>query len=131
MGRAKASPPRHRRTEPCQWEADDAKIRRALEGRYAIDVVAVDTANEALARLRQGAYALVLVNRIFDADEGIGLDLIRALKADATLASLPVMLVSNFPDAQATAVAAGATPGFGKGGLAAATTFALLDPILG
>lgn len=114
-----------------QCEADDGKIRRALEARYPVDVVAVDTAQEAVGYLREEPFALVLVNRIFDADEGIGLDLIRALKADAKLAAVPVMLVSNFPDAQASAVAVGALPGFGKGGLAAAATYTLLDPLLG
>jgi two-component system chemotaxis response regulator CheY len=114
-----------------QCATDDSKLRRALESRYAIDLVAVDTTEEALTHARQGGYALVLVNRVFDHDESSGLDLIRTLKADPALAALPVMLVSNFPDAQADAVAFGALVGFGKGSLSATATFALLDPILG
>jgi CheY-like chemotaxis protein len=114
-----------------QCATDDAKLRRALESRYAIDLVAVDTASEALAHARQGGYALVLVNRVFDRDESSGLDLVRTIKTDPALAALPVMLVSNFSDAQADAVAFGALPGFGKGSLSATATFALLDPLLG
>ncbi len=56
----------------------------------------------------------MLVNRVFDADGSSGLDFIKTLKADAALTATPVMLVSNYEDAQAQAVAVGAVPGFGK-----------------
>jgi DNA-binding response OmpR family regulator len=114
-----------------QCDTDDGQLRRALEGRYTIEIVAVDTAEDALRHARQGGYALVLINRVFDVDGGDGVTLIRALKADADLATLPVMLVSNFADAQADAVNAGALPGFGKAALTAALTFEMLDPVLG
>lgn len=67
--------------------------------------------------LRQGAYDLVLVNRVLDEDSSSGLDLIRQLKADPALARIPVLLVSNYVDAQAQAVALGALRGFGKNDL--------------
>lgn len=56
---------------------------------------------------------LILVNRVldgqFDSDDGIGLIEQLAPKAKGKL-----MLVSNFEEAQARAVAVGAIPGFGK-----------------
>jgi len=73
----------------------------------------------ALAREAPGA-ALLLVNRVLDgdfADEG-------GIKLIGKLAGLgaKVMLVSNYPDAQAEAERAGALPGFGKTTMYAAET---------
>ena len=56
--------------------------------------------------------ALLLVNRVLDGefpDPG-GVELI----ARTARAGVPAILISNFPDAQAAAQAAGARPGFGK-----------------
>jgi hypothetical protein len=44
---------------------------------------------------------------------------------------MPVMLVSNFEDAQQQAIKAGAERGFGKGALTAASTEELLKTHLG
>ncbi len=74
-------------------------------------------ADAALEKLQEGDFALVLVNRVFDADGGPGMDLIKQLKSDPGLRSVPVMLVSNYEDAQEEAEAAGAAPGFGKAAL--------------
>lgn len=57
---------------------------------------------------------LWLVNRALDGDFGVptGIDLIRE---NANAPGRPaLMLISNFPEAQAEAEAAGALPGFGK-----------------
>ena len=72
---------------------------------------------EALAELRQQSFDLVLVNRIFDSDGSSGLEFIRRVKSDPTLSQVPIMLVSNYEESQAQAVAAGAVPGFGKASL--------------
>lgn len=96
-----------------QCSADHGKITRTLQP-FSVVIVAADTTEEALAQLRAGPFALVLVNRVYDADGSPGLDLIRQMRADAALQSVPVMLVSNFEDAQEEAVAAGAVRGFGK-----------------
>ncbi len=64
--------------------------------------------------LRRESVDLVLINRKLDADYSDGMDIIRTLKADPKLAATPVMLISNFEDAQKEAVEAGAVPGFGK-----------------
>jgi CheY-like chemotaxis protein len=78
------------------------------------EVTPAATQAQALERLQQEAFDLVLVNRVFDADGDSGVELIRRIKADEALQTTPVMLVSNYADAQREAVEAGAEPGFGK-----------------
>jgi len=57
-------------------------------------------------------------------------DLIRMLKSDPDLAAIPVMLVSNHPEAQTEATSLGALPGFGKSELGEAkTTQALMSAL--
>lgn len=72
--------------------------------------------------LQDNQVDLVLINRKLDADYSDGMDILNAIKADAALAEIPVMLVSNFPEWQEKAVAAGATYGFGKAELSADET---------
>ena len=82
--------------------------------RAGAEAIPAATQAEALEQLRQEAFDLVLVNRVFDADGDSGVDLIQRIKADEALKTTPVMLVSNYADAQREAVKAGAEPGFGK-----------------
>lgn len=107
-------------------DPDHGRIRVLLERRFAVAVDRVMFVPEALARLADRTYALVLVNRLIFADGSDGLKLIEAMQADGRLRGTPVMMVSNFPDAQARAVAAGAVPGFGKAALDAPETLARL-----
>lgn len=93
---------------------DHGAIRRLIEDEFAAEVFQAHGLNDALARLKNEPFDLVLINRKLDADYSDGLAVVRAIKADASLAGTPVMLVSNYPDAQDEAVAAGAVPGFGK-----------------
>ena len=111
-----------------QCLADHGGISRLLRGSFAAEVVPAASALEALGRLRQEAFALVLVNRVFDATGEGGLDFIRRLKGDRQLAGVPAMLVSNFPEAQEEAAAAGAVPGFGKSALHEHQTLDTLRP---
>ncbi len=96
---------------------DHGSISRTMRDSFGAEVVPADTADEALEQLQQGAYDLVLVNRLFDRDGDAGLELIRQLKETPELSQVPVMLVSNYEEAQQQAVAAGALPGFGKSAL--------------
>jgi two-component system chemotaxis response regulator CheY len=96
---------------------DHGNIARLLQGAFDAEVVPAGSAPEALRLLRQQPVQLVLINRVFDRDGASGLDFIRELKRDENLRPIPVMLVSNLPEAQAEAVAAGAVPGFGKSAL--------------
>jgi hypothetical protein len=59
---------------------------------------------------------LLLVNRALDGDfaEPDGIALIRRLAASREGPAPALMLISNYPEAQAQAVAAGAVAGFGK-----------------
>lgn len=100
-----------------QCSMDHGGLSRHFRKAFDAEVVRADTFDEAHAALKGGGFGLVLVNRITDADGSAGLDLIGSLKSDPTLADLPVMLVSNYPDAQQAAVALGALPGFGKASL--------------
>ena len=104
----------HRVLNVGQCGVDSSQISRFLKAKFQAQAVSVDTLDEALAALRSGTFELVLINRLFDWDGTPGLDLIRAIKADPALAEIPLMLVSNYPTAQAEAIALGALPGFGK-----------------
>ena len=95
-----------------QCMADHSRLSASLGQLFGVEVVAADDDAEATRRLQAEAFDLVLVNRVFDADGASGLDFIRRLLQGPAL--VPVMLVSNYDDAQREAVAAGALPGFGK-----------------
>lgn len=68
----------------------------------------------AMAKLKAQPYDLVLVNRKLDVDYSDGLDVIKQIKADPETKEVPVMMMTNYPDHQDAAVAAGALRGFGK-----------------
>jgi CheY-like chemotaxis protein len=101
---------------------DHAAIRAMLERTFGADVLQTDGPDDTLAVLRREPIDLVLVNRKLDQDYSDGLEIIKAIKADAKLAGLPCMIVSNYADQQQVAVAAGAEYGFGKKELSADET---------
>jgi hypothetical protein len=76
-------------------------------------ILAADDDGELKQSLEVGI-DLVLFNRElgYGFSKPAGVDQIRAVRA--THPGIKMMLVSNYPDAQAAAVAAGALPGFGK-----------------
>ncbi len=94
-------------------------------------VRAADGESDALNFLGTQAPALILINRIFDADGAEGLDFLARLKKDPKTASIPMMLISNYQDAQSRAVELGALPGFGKAELADSGLAARLKAHLG
>ena len=85
-------------------------VTSALRG---ATVLAADDAQELSALLADGV-DLLLFNRElgWGFDENEGVDVIRSLRARHP--NVKMMLVSNFPEAQAAALSAGALPGFGK-----------------
>ncbi len=113
-----------------QCGADHGAISRTLHGNFGVDVVPADSLEEALQALNQEPFALVLVNRVLDGDGSQGLDVVRQIAADEKLRSIPVMLVSNYEDAQREAEASGAKRGFGKAALGSPATLARLKPYL-
>ncbi|MGE0609693.1 MAG: hypothetical protein AB7O62_21565 [Pirellulales bacterium] len=114
-----------------QCGMDHGSISRLIEGRFDASVAAAATARQALDLLRGGEYQLVLVNRLFDQDGGSGLEFLRQLKQNPAMAAVPMMLVTNYPDVQAQAVAVGALAGFGKNDLTAPQTVEKLAAVLG
>lgn len=113
-----------------QCNPDHAGIRSLLEANFEVEIDRVMHVHEALAALAKRRYALVLVNRLIFEDQSDGMELVRRMKSEAATASTPVMLISNFPDAQARAVEAGAVPGFGKNALTSPQTVSLLAAYL-
>jgi two-component system chemotaxis response regulator CheY len=114
-----------------QCAADHATIRRVIEGHFDAAVVSAATFAEALADLRRTPADLVLVNRVLDYDGSEGVDLVGQINADEALRQVPVMLVSNYEDAQEQARGKGARPGFGKSELNRPETVARLRAVLG
>lgn len=111
---------------------DHSNISRYLSRGFDAEVARADDFEEAVTKLRNGGhFDLVLVNRVTDSDGSMGLDLIRTLKADAELAKVPVMLVSNYEDAQEAAIGLGAVPGFGKADVGGPKADAILKGVLG
>ena len=93
---------------------DHGAISAALRSQFAADVVQAHGPDDALELLRRGGFDLVLINRKLDQDYSDGLDILKTIKADPTLAATPVMLITNYAEHQQTAVASGAELGFGK-----------------
>lgn len=97
-----------------QCGPDHAAIRSYLTRNFDCDLEQADAAGVALAKLKNEKFDLVLVNRKLDIDYSDGIDVIRAIKSDQSTAAIPVMLVTNYPEHQDSAIAAGAIRGFGK-----------------
>ena len=93
----------------------DGSYLRMAVGRVQRDLIVsvVEDDAELSREIGQGA-ELILVNRVLDYgfEQTDGAALIGEL--GERFPGLKMMLVSNFPEAQAEAVAAGALPGFGK-----------------
>jgi CheY-like chemotaxis protein len=98
-----------------QCLADHTGISRMLRTYFDAEVVPADSPDEALEALRQGPFDLVLVNRVLNEGGFLGVDMIRQIKAEEAWRDVPVMLVSNYADAQREAEQVGAVLGFGKG----------------
>jgi CheY-like chemotaxis protein len=114
-----------------QCQSDHALIRRLIEGNFSARVTQAHDAFDALEQLRAEKFDLVLVNRKLDADDSDGLEIVKRIKTDPTVAFIPVMLLTNYPEYQQQAIAAGAEPGFGKSQLGQAETHERLKKILG
>jgi CheY-like chemotaxis protein len=110
---------------------DHRTIATYLGRHFGAEVERADTLDEARRALGRDRFDLVLVNRVLDLDDSSGLDLIRTLKGDGELGDVPVMLVSNHPDAQQAALELGASPGFGKSDLESPRTRDRLKALLG
>lgn len=108
-----------------QCGVDGPWMKKVLTQKLRAVVDKADTGDEAKRKLQAGGYSLVLVNRKLAADNASGIDVIADLRGvdDQT----PIMLVSDYEDAQEEAVAKGATRGFGKSVLETDETLELLE----
>ena len=102
-------------------------VRRAVEG------VTCEFVNDQKALDEKLPTALLaLINRVLDgrfsADSGI--ELIRQLAGSAD-ESTPMMLISNYAEAQQEAETAGAKPGFGKSDAGSEEAAALIESAIG
>ncbi len=113
-----------------QCDYDHGRIRSLLEQHFDVAVERAHTIDDALRALNARDYALVLVNRILDRNGDEGIEFLRRLDGAARDRRAAVMLVSNYPDAQRAAVAAGALPGFGKDALSDPATRNVLSGVL-
>ncbi|MEX2219906.1 MAG: hypothetical protein WD749_14235 [Phycisphaerales bacterium] len=128
-------------------EATDRAARIALVGHCGPDSYALRSAISGFVPGAEVVFAhdddalaaevaradLLLINRTLDgsfSDAG-GIELVRRLHAAGVRARPPLMLVSNFADAQREAEAAGALPGFGKKEMYSQTTRARVRGALG
>lgn len=110
---------------------DHGSLSNLIHHHFKMACVSVANGSELERELKNGDVALVIVNRVFDRDGGDGLALIGELKQKPETAALPVLLLSNYADAQEKAVALGALPGFGKSALRNEATRDLLANVLG
>lgn len=114
-----------------QCAADHTAIRWLIQQNFDAEVVPAKNLAEAQKHLSSQTFTLALVNRVLDADGSSGMAVIHGLKDDERTRSMPVMLVSNFPEAQREAENTGAAPGFGKATLNQPETLERLKAFLG
>jgi CheY-like chemotaxis protein len=109
---------------------DHAAIRSMLSSKFDVRVLQAHGSQDSLKLLASEAIDLVLINRKLDQDYSDGLEILKLIKADSRYASIPVMLVTNYQEAQEEAVQWGALPGFGKLSLTAEETWSRLSSVL-
>lgn len=111
-------------------DPDHHVLHRMLTQQFDVSVDRVMHVDEALEKLRHGDYALVLFNRLIFADHSPGIALLERAKADGSANGTPMMMISNFDEAQHQSVAAGGVPGFGKNAIFDDSTTEMLGKYL-
>ena len=106
-------------------------IRQMVSSNFRASAVQSHGAQDTLEMLRTRKIDLVTVNRKLDRDYSDGLEVIKAIKADPQVGSVPVMLVTNYEEHQQAAIDAGSVRGFGKLGINESSTRDTLQPYLG
>jgi hypothetical protein len=110
---------------------DSSYLRMAvMQASKGVKVIGADDREELQRALADGV-DLLLFNRElgYGFDEETGVDVIKRLRVERP--ELKMMLVTNYPEVQAAAVAAGALPGFGKRELGSPRVAKLLKDALG
>jgi hypothetical protein len=109
---------------------DSSYLRIVVKNAFRdADVYMADDDRELDHAIQRGVDLLLLNRQLeYGFKDHLGVDLIRRLRAQH--AGLKMMLVSNYADAQADAVEAGALPGFGKREIGSARVSELLRAAL-
>jgi DNA-binding NarL/FixJ family response regulator len=109
--------------------ADHSSISSLLCKHFQVEVINADTSLDAFNLIKEKNFDLILVNRIFDCNGESGIEFIsKFFKLDKP--KIPIMLVSNFENAQNEAINFGAAPGFGKNALNSSDTLSKLKSYL-
>ncbi|MEO2016697.1 MAG: response regulator [Fuerstiella sp.] len=114
-----------------QCRPDNAAITHFLTSNFDVEVLATDLAEDSLTALQKNSVDLILINRKLDTDYSDGMEIMKLIKSNPQTEQIPVMLISNFPESQEQAVAAGATYGFGKAELSSRETVERVKDALG
>jgi DNA-binding NarL/FixJ family response regulator len=93
---------------------DGSYLRVAVRAASPEAIVSCAGTNDELRRAIANGIDLLLINRNLDGDfeQADGIELIQSLRTSDP--DVKMMLITNFPEAQAAARAAGALAGFGK-----------------
>lgn len=113
-----------------QCNADHSQITQLLSREFDVEIQRAHSFDEATQMALDTPFDLILINRILDADGTAGMSILHSLKTQPSTAETPVMIVSNYADAQADAVSAGGMAGFGKSELDLEKTRDLLSQVL-
>ena len=114
-----------------QCNADNYRISELLKQHFDVQIDRSHSLTHAIESATNTTYDLILINRLLDADGSAGMDVLASLKLNPSSAETPVMIVSNYQDAQDLAVKSGAVAGFGKAELDSEETLAKLEQHLG
>ena len=107
---------------------DHQSITTMIESNFDATVDQANAFEDAETLLKKNAYDLVVVNRLLDMDGSSGMEVIRRVREHN--GDLTVMLITNFPKHQETAIKIGAVPGFGKNAVGNQETIDLLHQYL-
>lgn len=113
-----------------QCDADHYRISTTLGKNFDVEIQRAHSHDEAVKLATDTPFDLILINRLLDADGSRAMNVLSTLKTTPSAAQIPVMIVSNFEDAQKTAVEAGAVHGFGKAALDSDATKEILAEYL-
>ena len=83
-----------------QCNADNSRISQLLQKHFDAQVDRSHSLDEAVEAAANTAYDLILINRLLDANGSAGMDILASLKSNPASAEIPVMIVSNYQDAQ-------------------------------
>lgn len=113
-----------------QCNADHFSISNLLSKHFEVEIHRAHSHDDVVSVVADQSFDLVLINRLLDVDGSPGMSVLQTLKSTEATLETPVMVVSNYDDAQVAAIEAGAVQGFGKSKLNSPETVELLGQYL-